>query len=103
MYAVIETGGKQYRVSVGDELNVEKLEAEVGNTVTLDRVFAVEKDGFLAIGTPVVPGAKVIAKVVEHGKGPKIRIFKYKNKTNQRRRQGHRQPYTRLAIEKIEA
>jgi large subunit ribosomal protein L21 len=103
MYAIIETGGKQYRVQEGDTLFVEKLEANQGDVVTIDSVLAVSKDGKLTVGAPVVDGAKVEAKVVEHGKGKKIIIFKYKPKKDYRRKQGHRQPYTKLVIEKINA
>ncbi len=103
MYAIIETGGKQYKVAPGDVIRVEKLEAEVGSEVALDRVLFVDNDGDVKVGTPVVAGAKAVAKVVSHGKGKKIRIFKYKAKKNYRRRQGHRQPYTEINIEKIEA
>ena len=103
MYAIIETGGKQYRVQEGDTLFVEKLEANQGDVVTIDSVLAVSKDGKLTVGTPVVEGAKVEAKVVEQGKGKKIIVFKYKPKKDYRRKQGHRQPYTKLVIEKINA
>jgi large subunit ribosomal protein L21 len=104
MYAIIETGGKQYRVSEGDQVLVEKLEAGAGETVVFDRVLAVtNKGGELVVGQPLVSGAKVTGKVVEHGKGDKILVFKYKAKANYRRRQGHRQPFTKVAIEKIKA
>lgn len=103
MYAIIETGGKQYRVQEGDTLFVEKLEANQGDVVTIDSVLAVSKDGKLTVGAPVVKGAKVEAKVVEQGKGKKIIVFKYKPKKDYRRKQGHRQPYTKLVIEKINA
>lgn len=103
MYAIIETGGKQYRVQEGDTLFVEKLEANQGDIVTIDSVLAVSKDGKLTVGAPVVKGAKVEAKVVEQGKGKKIIVFKYKPKKDYRRKQGHRQPYTKLVIEKINA
>lgn len=101
MYAVIETGGKQYRVQEGDTLFVEKLQANEGETVEFDRVLAVSKDGQLSMGTPVVNGAKVSATVVENGKAKKIIVFKYKAKKDYRKKQGHRQPYTKLKIEKI--
>ncbi|ABR48460.1 ribosomal protein L21 [Alkaliphilus metalliredigens QYMF] len=103
MYAIIETGGKQYRVQEGDTLFVEKLEASKDDVVTIDNVLAVSKDGSLTIGSPIVEGAKVEAKVVEQGKGKKIIVFKYKPKKDYRRKQGHRQPYTKLIIEKINA
>ena len=103
MYAIIETGGKQYRVAEGDVLTIEKLEAELGDMVEFDRILTVVKDGEVLIGRPVVSDAKVTAKVVEHGKGKKILVFKYKAKSNYRRRQGHRQPFTKVVIENIEA
>ena len=103
MYAIIETGGKQYRVTEGDVVTVEKLTAKAGETVEFDRVLTVVKDGDVVIGRPLVDGAKVVAKVVDHGKGKKILVFKYKAKSNYRRRQGHRQPFTKVIIEKIEA
>jgi large subunit ribosomal protein L21 len=103
MYAIIETGGKQYRVSEGDVLTVEKLEVGEGETVEFGRVLTVVKDGEVTVGKPVVTGAKVTGKVVEQGKGKKILVFKYKAKSNYRKRQGHRQPFTKVKIEKIEA
>lgn len=103
MYAIIETGGKQYRVKEGDTLVVEKLEAEQGDTVTIDNVLAVSKDGKLIVGNPAVDGAKVEAKVVAQGKSKKIIVFKYKPKKDYRKKQGHRQLYTKLIIEKINA
>lgn len=103
MYAIIETGGKQYRVTEGDVVTVEKIEAGEGETVEFDRVLTVVKDGSVVIGKPVVTGAKVTAKVMAQGKAKKILVFKYKAKSNYRRRQGHRQPFTKLVIEKIEA
>ncbi|MCX7780828.1 MAG: 50S ribosomal protein L21 [Negativicutes bacterium] len=103
MYAIIETGGKQYRVAEGDVVTIEKLEANEGETVAFERVLTVVKDGSVLLGKPVVAGAKVTGKVVAQGKGKKIRVFKYKAKSNYRRRQGHRQPFTKVVIEKIEA
>ncbi len=104
MYAVVVTGGKQYRVQEGDVLFVEKLNAEVDATVELNQVLAVSKaDGELVVGKPVVEGAKVVAKVVGQGKAKKIIVFKFKAKKDYRRKQGHRQPYTKLVVEKIEA
>ncbi|MFZ5969535.1 MAG: 50S ribosomal protein L21 [Bacillota bacterium] len=103
MYAIIETGGKQYRVQEGDTLFIEKLEANQGETVDFDKVLAVSKDGQLTLGAPVVSGAKVSATVVENGKAPKIIIFKYKSKKDFRKKQGHRQPFTKVKIEKINA
>lgn len=103
MYAVIETGGKQYKVAEGDAIYVEKLDAPVGEQVVLDRVLLVSKDGDVVVGTPTVADAKVTAKVEDHGKGEKIIVFKYKPKKNYRKKTGHRQPFTKLVIEKIEA
>ncbi|OIQ53620.1 50S ribosomal protein L21 [Neomoorella thermoacetica] len=102
MYAIIMTGGKQYRVSEGDTLQVEKLPAEVGEKVVLDKVLAVGEGADLKVGNPYVEGAKVTASVQAQDKAPKIIVFKYKPKKNYRRKQGHRQPYTQLQIEKIE-
>ena len=101
LHAIIETGGKQYRVGEGDIVFIEKLPAEAGEEVTFDKGLAVVGDGTNAIGTPVVEGAKVTAKVVKNGKGKKIHIFKYKPKKGYRRRQGHRQPYTQVQIESV--
>ena len=103
MYAVLTTGGKQYRVQEGDVLFVEKLNAEVDSTVELTEVFAVAKDGEIKVGAPVVEGAKVVAKVLAQGKAKKVVVFKYKRKKDYRRKNGHRQPYTKIVIEKIEA
>ncbi|MDD4601461.1 50S ribosomal protein L21 [bioreactor metagenome] len=103
MYAIIETGGKQYRVSEGDVLTIEKLDINEGETVEFNRVLTVVKDGELIVGKPVVADATVTAKVMEQGKGKKILVFKYKAKSNYRRRQGHRQPFTKVVIEKIDA
>ena len=103
MYAVLTTGGKQYRVQEGDVLLVEKLNAEVDSTVELTEVLAVAKDGEIKVGAPVVEGAKVVAKVLAQGKAKKVVVFKYKRKKDYRRKNGHRQPYTKIVIEKIEA
>ncbi len=104
MYAVLTTGGKQYRVQEGDVIYVEKLNAEVDSTVELTNVLAVSKeDGQLVVGKPVVEGAKVVAKVEAQGRQKKIIVFKYKPKKDYRRKIGHRQSYTKLTIEKIEA
>ncbi|MBP2644667.1 MAG: ribosomal protein [Firmicutes bacterium] len=103
MYAIIETGGKQYRVSEGDVVTVEKLEINEGDAVEFNRVLLVVKEGETTFGQPVVTGAKVTGKVLLQGKGKKILVFKYKAKSNYRKRQGHRQPFTRVVIEKIEA
>jgi large subunit ribosomal protein L21 len=103
MYAIVKTGGKQYKVSEGDVLFVEKLEANTGDTVNLDEVLACSKDGELKLGAPVVEGASVQAKVVEQGKAKKVIVYKYKAKKDYRRKQGHRQAYTKLVVEKINA
>ena len=99
MYAIIKTGGKQYRVSEGETLQVEKLNAEVGAEVVFEEVLTVVNDADVKIGKPVVEGAKV----VEHGKADKIFVFKYKAKSNYRKRQGHRQPFTTVEITAINA
>lgn len=103
MYAIIETGGKQYRVQEGERLFVEKLPADAGDAVTFDRVLAVGGDGEeLAVGHPMVEGARVTGKVLKQTRGKKIIVFKYKSKKNYRRKQGHRQPLTQVVIDKIE-
>lgn len=102
MYAIIKTGGKQYVVEEGKVISIEKLDVEEGAEVTFDEVLLVSGDD-VKIGAPNVSGAKVTGKVLEQGKERKIRIFKYKAKSNYRRRQGHRQPFTKVKIEKIEA
>lgn len=101
MYAVIVTGGKQYKVSEGDSIFVEKLEAQEGDVVTFDTVLAVSDGDALTIGEPTVAGAKVTAKVVKQGKAKKIYVFKMKRKKNERSKKGHRQPYTKVVIETI--
>lgn len=98
MYAIIESCGKQYKVSEGDVVFFEKLEVEEGKKVNFDKVILVSNDGKVEIGNPYVKGAKVEGKVVAHGKGKKIVVFKYKAKKNYRRKQGHRQPYTKVEI-----
>lgn len=103
MYAVLTTGGKQYRVSEGDVIYVEKLNADVDSTVELTEILAVSNGETLKVGKPVVEGAKVVAKVVAQGKAKKVTVFKYKPKKDYRKKTGHRQPYTKLVIEKIEA
>lgn len=103
MYAVLATGGKQYRVQEGDVIYVEKLNADVDTTVELNEVLAVGTEDGIKVGTPVVEGAKVVAKVAAQGKAKKVIVFKYKSKKDYRRKNGHRQPYTKLVIEKIEA
>ena len=101
MKAIIVTGGKQYTVAEGDVLYIEKLEAEAGETITFDKVLAVLDGDNATFGTPVVEGASVEATIVKNGKGKKIRIFKYNPKKGYRKRQGHRQPYTKVEITKI--
>ncbi|KUO72165.1 MAG: 50S ribosomal protein L21 [Clostridia bacterium BRH_c25] len=103
MYAIIKTGGKQYMVKVGDVLMVEKLDAESGAKVMFEEVLAVGNNGELQVGSPVVAGAKVEATVVENGKTKKVIVFKYKPKKDYRKKQGHRQPFTKVRIEKINA
>ena len=103
MYAVLVTGGKQYRVSEGDVISVEKLDAEVNSTVSLDNVLVVAKEDGIVVGKPSVEGASVSAKVLSQGKAKKVIVFKYKRKKDYRRKQGHRQPFTKLQIEKINA
>ncbi|MCD8143005.1 MAG: 50S ribosomal protein L21 [Clostridiales bacterium] len=103
MTAIIVTGGKQYKVAEGDTLFIEKLPVEAGDSVTFDQVLAVIDGDNATIGTPVVEGASVEASVVKNGKGKKIRIFKYKPKKGYRKRQGHRQPYTKVTINAIHA
>ena len=101
MYAIIQTGGKQYKVSEGDQIVVEKIDGDVDSEVVLDKVLSIIGDS-VKVGKPFIDGAKVTAKIVEHGKEKKILVFKYKAKSNYRKRQGHRQPYTKLSITKIE-
>ena len=100
MYAIIATGGKQYRVCEGAKIYIEKIDAEVGSTVSFD-VLLVENNGDVKVGTPVVEGVKVEGKVEAQTRGEKIIVFKYKAKKNYRRKQGHRQPYTKVEITKI--
>ena len=98
MYAIIESCGKQYKVAEGDVVFFEKLDAEEGKKVTFDKVMLVSEDGKVQVGNPYVKGVKVEGKVVSHGKGKKIIVFKMKAKKNYRRTQGHRQPYTKVEI-----
>ena len=101
MYAIIESCGKQYKVAEGDVVFFEKLDTEEGKKITFDKVILVSDEGKVEIGSPYVKGAKVEGKVVAHGKGKKIIVFKYKAKKNYRRKQGHRQPYTKVEITSI--
>lgn len=102
-HAIIVTGGKQYRVAEGDVIFVEKLDVQAGDTVKFDQVLAVIDEDNSVFGTPVVDGAVVTANVVKNGKGKKIRVYKMKPKKGYRRTQGHRQPYTKVQIEAINA
>jgi large subunit ribosomal protein L21 len=101
MYAIIKTGGKQYRVNEGDVISVEKLDVASGEKVVFEEILVVSKDGELQIGAPVISGAKVEGTVVQQGKEKKVVVFKYKPKKDYRKKQGHRQPFTRIKIEKI--
>lgn len=101
MYAVVDVGGKQVRVSPREHVKVPRLAAEVGSKVTFDRVYAVSSSGKIHIGTPTVEGAKVTASVVAHGKAKKVIVYKYKRRKYYRRKRGHRQPYTEVKISKI--
>ena len=103
MHAIIETGGKQYKVTEGDTLFIEKLQAEAGQAITFDKVLAILDGDKATFGAPVVEGASVAATVVKNGKGKKVRIFKYNPKKGYRKRQGHRQPYTKVQIGAIQA
>lgn len=100
MYAVIVTGGKQYKVAEGDVLDVEKLEGQAGDKLTFKPIMCA-KDGQMTAGTPEVEGASVAGEIVKQGRGAKIMVFKYKAKKNVRKRQGHRQPFTQIKITKI--
>lgn len=103
MYAVIETGGKQYQVNVGDVVFIEKLDVNAEDTVTFDKVIAVCREDGLSVGAPYVDGATVSAKVLKNGKSKKITVFTYKPKKGEKRKMGHRQPYTQVQIEAINA
>lgn len=103
MYAIIATGGKQYKVAEGDVIRVEKLGVDAGQSVTFDQVLAVSNDAELKIGTPVVDGASVTATVVKEGKAKKVIVYKYKPKTGYHKKNGHRQLFTEVKIEKINA
>ncbi|NLM96903.1 MAG: 50S ribosomal protein L21 [Halanaerobiaceae bacterium] len=103
MYAIIKTGGKQYRVEEGRIVKVEKLPVEVGETVEFDQVLSLVDDNDAKFGKPILEGARVTGKVIEQGKDKKVIVFKYRRKKRYRKKTGHRQPYTRVLIEKIEA
>ncbi|ACK54388.1 MULTISPECIES: 50S ribosomal protein L21 [Thauera] len=103
MYAVIKTGGKQYRVAAGEKIKVEQIPADVGSEITIDQVFMVGEGDAVKIGTPVVAGASVKATVVSHGRHDKIKIFKMRRRKHYQKHQGHRQNYTELRIEAISA
>jgi large subunit ribosomal protein L21 len=102
MYAIIKTGGKQYRVSEGDVVFIEKLDVEEGAAITFEEIIAVGKEDGLVAGTPTVSGAKVTAKVLKNGKAKKVTVFTYRAKKGSKRKMGHRQPYTKIQIEKLE-
>ncbi len=101
MYAVIKTGGKQYRVASGEKIKVEQIAADVGQEITFDQVLAVGNGGELLVGAPLVSGATVVAKVLSHGKHDKVRIFKMRRRKHYQKRQGHRQAYTEIEIASI--
>lgn len=102
MYAVIQTGGKQYKVTEGEILKVEKLDGEAGDKLTLDQVLMLKDDNGIKIGMPTVKDALVTVEVIEQGRSKKITVYKYKKRKNYRRKQGHRQAYTKIKVEKIE-
>ncbi|HNW31113.1 MAG TPA: 50S ribosomal protein L21 [Caldisericia bacterium] len=101
MYAIVKTGGKQYKVAAGDTIKVEHLDAKVGEDYALDQVTLIENNGNINVGKPFIKNAKVVAQVMSHGKGRKLVVFFYRHKTNHRRRKGHRQEYTQLKIKEI--
>ena len=103
MYAVIETGGKQYKVAEGDVIYIEKLDAAEGDSVTFDKVLIIGDGENITVGAPAIDGAAVTGKVEKQGKSKKIYVFKMKRKKNERKKKGHRQPYTKVTIEKINA
>jgi len=101
MLAVIKTGGKQYLVSPGQKIKIEKVDVEEGKEITFPEVLLLEKQNKVEIGTPLVKGAKVVGKVLKHGRGKKVIVFKYKSKTRYKKKKGHRQPFTEVEIVKI--
>jgi len=101
MHAVIQTGGKQYRITPGESIDVESVGADVGERVELDQVLLIADESGVVVGKPLVPGAKVVAKVVEHGRGTKVTVFKYAGGNRYQRKRGHRQNYCRLLVEEI--
>lgn len=103
MYAIIQTGGKQYKVSEGSILRVEKLNAQPGDQLTLDQVLLVSDEKGVKVGDPLVANAKVTVEILEQGKDKKIIVYKYKRRKNYRRKQGHRQPFTKIKVQKIES
>ena len=103
MYAIIDTGGKQYKVTEGDVIFVEKLDVEEGSEVTFDKVLMAGEGDAVKVGTPVVEGATVTAKALKNGKGKKVIVFKMKRKKNERKKKGHRQPYTKVEITAVNA
>lgn len=103
MYAIIETGGKQYKVEAGDSVFIEKLDVEADAEYTFDKVVAIGKDDGISVGAPYVEGATVTAKVIKNGKAKKVTVFTYKPKKNEKRKLGHRQPYTKVEITAINA
>jgi len=102
MYAIIETGGKQYKVEKGDVIYIEKLNNEAGSVIEFDKVLAVSGDN-MTVGNPIVSGAKVSGTILDHGKAKKVVVFKYKAKKNERKKTGHRQQYTKVQIDEIKA
>lgn len=103
MYAVIQTGGKQYKITPGEEVKVEKLDGEVGDQVYFDKVLLVSKDGNVTVGKPVLENTRVVARITRQARGPKIVVFKFKRRKGYRKKQGHRQDFTGVKIVEIEA